>query len=96
MAGMKKFGKLDLSAAYWQVSLDKDSRKVTTINTPCGLFQFNRLPYRIKSASAIFQKTMEQVVGDTPGVIVYQDDILMGATDSQSLQRLSRKVLQSI
>ena len=38
LTGGTKFTKLDLSAAYEQLSLDAESRKLVTINTLKGLF----------------------------------------------------------
>jgi len=52
------FTKLDLSEAYLQV---EESQKYLVINTHKGLFHFNRLPYGVASAPAIFQQIMEQV-----------------------------------
>ena len=46
----KVFTKLDLSHAYLQVPLDDPSKKYTTINTPKGLFQYERLPFGISTA----------------------------------------------
>ena len=37
------------------IPLDKESKRCTTINAPRGLFRYNRLPFGIASAPAIFQ-----------------------------------------
>ena len=50
----KLFSKLDLSQAYQQLPLDPDSKKFTTINTHKSLFQFERLPFGISTATSIF------------------------------------------
>ena len=47
LAGGKKFSKLDLAHAYQQVLLDEQSKKLVVINTPKGLFSYNRLPFGI-------------------------------------------------
>ena len=57
LTGGTKFTKLDLSAAYQQMSLDTESQKLVTINTHKGLFQFTRLPFGVASAPAVFQRT---------------------------------------
>ena len=60
LAGGTKFTKLDLSHAYLQVLLDPESRKYVTVNTHQGLYQYNRLPFGVASAPAMFQETMEK------------------------------------
>ena len=54
LVGGKYFTKLDLSQAYLQVCLDEQSKSLVVMNTPKGLFHYNRLPYGISSAPAIF------------------------------------------
>lgn len=53
---------LDLSGAYQQLKVSEASKKLLTINTHKGLFQFNRLPFGIASAPSIFQKVMDQIL----------------------------------
>ena len=62
LAGGQKFSKFDLSHAYQQMLLTKESRKYVTINTHKGLYQYNRLPFGVASAPAIFQQTMEKIL----------------------------------
>ena len=44
MAGIYFFSKIDLSNAYFQIMLDKDSRNVTTTATPAELYRYKTLP----------------------------------------------------
>ena len=46
LSGGKYFNKLDMSQAYLQLQLDDDSKKLVTVNTHRGMFQYNRLPLR--------------------------------------------------
>ena len=71
------FSKVDLEGAYLQLKLNEKSKKLTTINTPWGLFQYNRLPFGVKSAPAIFQTAMLKIVSGLEGILVYLDDILV-------------------
>ena len=77
MSGGKYFSKLDLKNAYLQLPLDSASKQYLTINTPRGLFQYNRLPFGVASAPAIFQRHMEVLLQGLDGVSVYLDDILV-------------------
>ena len=87
----KSFTKLDLSHAYQQLELDIDSRPYTTINTHRGLFRYTRLTFGVAAAPAIFQRTVESLLGDLSHVCVYLDDILvLGESETAHLQSLSR------
>ena len=60
----------------------ESARTLTTINTHKGLFPYNRLPFRVSSAPAIFQRIMESILQ----VSVYIDDILVtGSSREQHL-----------
>ena len=53
----KAFTKLDLANAYTQLELNAKSKNLVTINTLKGLFRYNRLPFGVAAAPAIFQRT---------------------------------------
>ena len=45
------------------------------------------MPYGIKTASTIFQRAIEQVLGeDIKNMVYYQDDICIGATNENELK----------
>ncbi|XP_046811273.1 uncharacterized protein K02A2.6-like [Lucilia cuprina] len=59
------------------------------INTPFGLFQYQRMPFEISSAPGIFQRFMEEVVSGIPGCAVYLDDIIVtGRNNEEHIQNL--------
>ena len=96
LAGGKKFTKLDLSQAYQQLLLDDESKKIVTINTHRGLYQYTRLPFGVASAPAMFQKFMDTILQGIPHVICYIDDILItGKDDADHLKNLEA-VLQRL
>ena len=92
----KKFAKLDLKEAYWQVPLDKAARTICMINTTKGLYQFNRLPKGMKNSSSIFQRVMEKILKDLDGILIYQDDILIHGKDSNELARRVSNVYERL
>ena len=86
----KLTGKLDLSHAYSQLPLDDASKEFVTINTHKGLFRYNRLPFGVSSANAIFQRTIENILQGIPHMAVYLDDIIVtGTTRAQHLETLN-------
>ena len=60
-----------------------------TFSTHKGLYRYDRLPFGIASAPAIFQQTMEKLLHGIAGVTVYIDDILVtGRTDDEHMHNL--------
>ena len=85
------FTKLDLKHSYQQLVLDEESKKYTTIDTHRGLFRYNRLPFGVSSAPAIFQRTMDSLLQWLQHVTTYLDDILITGKDNQEhLQNLEK------
>ncbi|XP_008184923.1 uncharacterized protein K02A2.6-like [Acyrthosiphon pisum] len=81
--------KIDLKDAYAQLILSEESRNLVVINTHLGLYAFTRLPYGINCAASIFQRVLEQTIGDMDGVTVFQDDIsISGKTRPEHNNRL--------
>ena len=77
------FIKLDLSRAYHQLELDDTSKALTTITTPYGLYQYNRLPFGVAVAPAKFQRVMEEIIGGLSYVKIFLDDLLIVAKDKE-------------
>ena len=91
MSGGEKFTKLDLSQAYHQLELDEESKKYTTLNTHQGLIRYKRLMFGVNVAVTLFQREMENVLKDLPGVCVFLDDILVtGKNEFEHRENLDR------
>ena len=89
LSGGKLFSTIDLANAYQQMMVEDESKKYLVINTHKGMFRYNRLPFGIASAPALFQKAIEQILQGIPGVQSYLDDILVtGKTDEDHLSNL--------
>ena len=67
----------------------------STINTHQGLYQYNRLPFGIASAPALFQKAMDSILHGMSGVL-YIDDILVPSLDTQSHLKSLDEVFQRL
>uniref|UniRef100_A0A3B1IIS6 ribonuclease H n=1 Tax=Astyanax mexicanus TaxID=7994 RepID=A0A3B1IIS6_ASTMX len=85
-----------MSHAYQQVVLEEDSRKYVTINTHKGLYTYTRLPFGVASSPAIFQRTMEGILGGIPNVAIYLDDILCTGPNEQEHLKTLEEVLQRL
>ena len=77
LAGGKLFSTLDMSQTYQQILLDELRKNLVVINTPKGLFNYNRLPFGVSCSPGIFQRSVDSLLKGIPGVVVYLDDILI-------------------
>lgn len=59
IGGHKYYTKLDLKGAFQQLLLSPSARKLVVITTPFGAYEFLRLPFGVKPASAIFQRVIQ-------------------------------------
>ena len=90
------FTKLDISQAYQQLQLDKESKQFVVVNTPKCLFKYNHVPFGVSSAPGIFQRVMEGILQGIPGVVVCLDDILVtGKSEAKHLASLKEVLCMS-
>ena len=94
MSAAKYMSTLDLKWGYWQVALEKDSRKFTAFAIENQLYQFTRLPFGLKTAPGIFQTVMMELIGDIPDVKVYLDDIVVASPSYDGHMESLREVFK--
>ena len=77
--GARYMTSLDLSSAYLQVELDKDSRKYTAFLFDSTVYQFKRVPYGFRNSLPAFVRALKLALGGgTEGYVVfYIEDILV-------------------
>ena len=69
--------------------MDDASKELCTVNTNKGLSKVNRLPFGVTSSPALWQRTIDSILTNFPGVCCFVDDILVAAkTESEHLNRL--------
>lgn len=90
LAGAKVISKLDASSGFWQRKLKDSSKVLTTFITPWGRYCYKRLPFGISSALEHFQKSMQGILEDLPGVECQMDDIIVYERLEAVLTRLQR------
>lgn len=83
------FSKIDIRSAYNQIEVDEETSEILTWNTHLGLFRHKRLPFGIKTATAIFQRIMDQLIQGIDGVCSFLDDLIVtGVTTEKHLENL--------
>ena len=86
------FSTLDIKEAFWSVPLEADCRKYTAFQTPDGLKQYKRMPMGLKTASAVFCRYIDKILGTMKWtqVLAYIDDLLVfgRTTEMEHLQTL--------
>ncbi|GKT28651.1 hypothetical protein ADUPG1_014024 [Aduncisulcus paluster] len=85
LEGKSIFAALDLKNGYFNIAVDKKSRHQTAFITPWGLFEWNRMPFGLKSAPAHFQRCLNAIFkGMTPlKCLIYLDDILVFGSNEE-------------
>ncbi|GKT29052.1 hypothetical protein ADUPG1_001020, partial [Aduncisulcus paluster] len=96
--GQKYFAALDLIHGYHQLPLAPQCRRFTAFTTPLGLYEWTVLPFGLKSAPAIFQKTLQTLFSELlfHGVLVYLDDIIVYAKDKDQFLARLREVFNRL
>ncbi|GKT35482.1 Transposon Tf2-6 polyprotein, partial [Aduncisulcus paluster] len=93
LAGKKYFGALDLKNGYFNIKVSEKTRPLTAFITPWGLFEWNRMPFGLKSAPAHFQRCINGIFKDLMPhfCLVYLDDILVfGENQDDFINNLSK------
>ena len=80
--GMTRFTIANINKGYWMVELDPESRKYTMMALDIGRFQWTRLPMGSIVAQDIFQRKLDGIFLDIPGVTGIADDmVIYGRSD---------------
>lgn len=72
MCNATVFSQIDLANTYHQLPLHEDSKNLTAFITQKSLFRYKRVPFGLASAPSVpsaFQKMMQTVLKDLPGVL---------------------------
>lgn len=94
----KYFTTLDLKSGYHQIQLAEKDRLKTAFSVNNGKYEFCRLPFGLKNAPSIFQRTIDDILREDIGKTcqVYMDDIIIFSPDEYShlehIQNILRKV----
>ena len=89
--------KLDLLKGFYQVEVQEESRAKTAFVSPFGKYEFVRMPFGLRNAPSVFQRTMEVVLrGCFHCSAPYIDDIIVFSKDGQEHAGHLREVLGAL
>lgn len=82
-----------MASGYYQVPICEESKHKTAFVTPEGQYEFNRMPFGLANAPAVFQRIINKVLGQakTGTAMAYMDDIIIPSkTVEEGLDKLSK------
>lgn len=71
----------DLKSSFWQIPFAKESRKYTAFQFEGRTYEFNVVPFGLKTSVAALVRGLERVIRYVPRTVTYIDDILCLAED---------------
>ncbi|CAK1597525.1 unnamed protein product [Parnassius mnemosyne] len=91
LSGQSLFTSLDLASGYHQIAIAEQSREKTAFVTPDGQYEYNRVPFGLANAPAVFQRAIHKILNKTKigYIVIYMDDILIPSKSfKEGLERL--------
>ena len=80
IVGAWHFSCMDLKSGFWQVKMAEESRQYTAFTVgSMGVYKFLRMPYRLYNAPAMFQRLMQNCLGELnlTYALIYLDDVIV-------------------
>lgn len=96
LSGKKYFTTLDLASGYHQIPILEECKHLTAFVTPDGHFEYNRMPFGLCNAPAVFQRLIHKVLRSkqVSGVLAYMDDIIVASESIAEGMTKLRNVLE--
>ena len=94
MSEAKVFSTLDATSGFYHIKLAEESTWLTTFNTPCGRFKFERLPFGLVSAPEVFQRAVSKMLEDIEKSEVIVDDLLVWGKNTEDHDHTLKQVLK--
>ena len=99
LAKTNYFSKIDLKSAYYQIECDEQSKKYTAIVCEFGIFEYNVMPIRIKTAPACFQRFIVETFNefiDQKVLQIYLDDFIVNTRTIEEYQDVCNRLLNKM
>ena len=99
--GSRVFFVINLKSAYHNVPIRPEDRHKTSFITKFGCYEFNYMPFGLKSAPATFKRFVHEVLYSTNPELkdhteVYLDNILIHTKDLESHQAIFDQICQNL
>ena len=84
LKGARYFTNFDTSKGFFHVPLDQESRMITAMLTPFGIYVYNMLSMGLSNATDIFETCIREILEGLSSVTNIADDVLIfGRTESE-------------
>ena len=92
------FSAFDLASGFYQMKICSEDSYKTAFSTPCGHYEFDRMPFGLKNSSATFQRLMDLVLTGLRGteLSVYLDDIVLYANSLEEHEEKFNKLMERL
>ncbi|CAI7741834.1 unnamed protein product [Closterium sp. NIES-53] len=96
LEGAVIFTMLDLRQGCNQIAIREVDKRKTAFHGVDGLYEYKKMPFGMRNASAVFQRATDQVLHGIPAAACYIDDVLVfSKSDMQHVEDL-RRTLEAI
>ena len=86
LKGSMYFAVFDSTKSFFHVHLECESKQLTAMLTPIGIYFYNVLAMGLSNATDIFEKCMQNIVDGLQGVVNIADDVLVFATEYEKFK----------
>ena len=86
LKGSMYFAVFDSTKSFFHVPLDHQSKQLTAMLTPIGIYLYNVLAMGLSNTTDIFEKCMQNIVDGLQGVVNIADDVLVFAMDYEKFK----------
>ena len=88
LKGSMYFAVFNSTKSFFHVPLDCESKQLTAMLAPIGIYLYNVLAMGLSNATDIFENCMQNIVDGLEGVVNIADDVLVFAQSMTSLRKM--------
>ena len=88
------FSYIDLKSAFHQFALRPDECSLTAFEADNRLWEFKCVPFGLRNSPAAFNRALQELLCDLPGLHIYMDDIVIGGKSKEEHDTNLQKFLE--